>query len=76
MARLSRILPLAGKVADDIICEETQILDTIVPRMYKVMQTAVKFACEYVKRGRFGRQSPFLHLRSANYCREKRIWEH
>jgi len=74
--RLSRILPLADKVADDIVCEETQILDTIIPRMYEVMQTAVKFACEYVKRGRFGRQSSFPHLRSANDRRENGIWGH
>ena len=53
--RLSRILPLADKVADDIVTEETEVLSQIVRRMYEVMQTAVKFACDYCKRGRFGR---------------------
>jgi len=53
--RLQRVLPLADKVADDIACEETEILDKIVPRMFEVIQTTVKFSCDYVKRGRFGR---------------------
>jgi len=74
--RLSRVLPLADNVADDIVCEETEILDKIIPRMYETMQTAVKFACEYVKRGRFGRRSAFLGLKNANDRRENGIWDH
>ena len=52
--RLQRILPLAGKVADEIVCEETEILEKVLPRMFEVMQTVAKFSCDYVKRGRFG----------------------
>jgi len=51
--RLQRVLPLADKVADDIVSEETEILDKIMPRMFEVMQRIAKFICNYVKRGRF-----------------------
>ena len=54
--RLQRILPLADKVADEIVCKETDILEKTVPRMFEVMQWIVKFLCDYVKRGRFGGQ--------------------
>jgi len=49
--RLQRILPLANKVADEIVCEETEILEEIVPRMFEVMHRVAKFSCDYVKRG-------------------------
>ena len=55
--RMQRILPLTNKVADDIVCEETGILETTIPRMFEVMQTVANFACGYVKRGRFGIES-------------------
>lgn len=51
--RLQRILPLANKVADDIVCEETEVLEEIIPRMFKVMLRVAKFSCEYVKHGRW-----------------------
>jgi len=57
--RLQRILPLADKVADDIVCEETEVMEKVLPRMYEVMQTVAVFSCNYVKRGRFGGQSSF-----------------
>ena len=57
--RLRRILPLADKVADEIVSEETDILDKIIPRMFEVMQKIAIFLCEYVKRGRFSRRSSF-----------------
>jgi len=57
--RLQRILPLAEKVVDEIMCEETEILERIIPRMFEVMQRVAKFSCDYVKRGRFSRQSFF-----------------
>ena len=60
--RLQRILPLADKVADEIVSEETEILDKVIPRMFKVMQMVSKFLCEYVKRGRFSRSSYFSIL--------------
>jgi hypothetical protein len=53
--RLQRVLPLADKVADEIVCEETEILDKIMPRMFGVMQKIAKFLCNYVKHGRFSR---------------------
>jgi len=57
--QLQRVSPLADKVADEIVNEETDILDKIMPRMLEVMQTIAKFLCEYVKRGRFSRLSLF-----------------
>ena len=50
--RLRRILPLANKVADEIVCEETDILEKIIPRMFEVMHRVAKFSCNYVRHGR------------------------
>ena len=72
--RLQRILPLAEKVADEITCEETEILEEIIPRMFEVVQKVAKSSCEYVKRGRFGRQPPFLDLASAYDRSENGGW--
>jgi hypothetical protein len=58
--RLQRILLFADKVADEIVGEETDVLEKTIPRMFEVMETVSKFACVYVKRGRFGTQSPVL----------------
>ena len=58
--RLQRILLFASKVADKIVCEETDILEKTIPRMFEVMQRVAKFSCNYVKRGRFGRLLSFL----------------
>jgi hypothetical protein len=54
--RLERILLFADKVADEIVYEETEILEKTIPRMFKVMQNVAKYSCDYVKRGRFGGQ--------------------
>ena len=58
--RLKRILFYADKVAAEIVGEETEILEKTIPRMFEVMQKVARFSCDYVKRGRFGRESPFL----------------
>ena len=52
--RLQRILPLAKKVADEIVSEETEILKELMPRMFEVMYRVAKLSCDYVKRGRLG----------------------
>ena len=57
--QLQRTLPLADKVADEIVCEETEILEKIMPRMFEVMQKIAKFLCDYVKRGQISRRSLF-----------------
>jgi len=54
--RLQRILFFADKVADEIVYEETEILEKTIPRMFGVMQKVAKYSCDYVKRGRFGTQ--------------------
>ena len=51
--RLQRILPLAKKVADEIVSEETEILKELIPRMFEVMYRVAKLSCDYVKHGRW-----------------------
>jgi len=50
--RLQRILGFADKVADEIVCKETEILEEIIPRMFEVMHRVARFSCDYVKHGR------------------------
>ena len=50
--RLRRILPLAKKAADEIFCDETDILEIILPRTFDVMHRVAEFLCDYVRRGR------------------------
>ena len=44
------------------MCEETDILEDIIPRMFKVIQKVAEYSCKYVRHGRPGRRSPFLIL--------------
>jgi hypothetical protein len=53
--RLQRIFPLAAKLDEEIVQEETDILENTLQRMFEVMQQVSKFSCEYVKREYFGR---------------------
>jgi hypothetical protein len=71
---LQRIVLLADKVADEIICKETDNLEKAIPRMFEVMQRVAEFSCDYVKCGRFGRKSPFLGLTTPDDRREKWGW--
>jgi hypothetical protein len=50
--RLKRILPIAKKVADEIVSEETEILKELVPRMFEAMHRVAQLSCDYVKHGR------------------------
>ena len=72
--RLQRILVFADKVANDIVGEETEILEKTIPEMFEVMQKVANFSCDYVKRGRFGRLSPMRVLSSADDSRENGGW--
>ena len=51
---LQRVLPLADTVTEDIVCEDTEILEKITLQMFEVMQSIATFSCGYVKRGRVG----------------------
>ena len=64
--RLQRLLPLAEKVADEAVCEETAHLEKIIVQMFEVMQRVAEYTRDYIRRGRFGRQSPFPHLACAD----------
>jgi hypothetical protein len=50
--QLQRISLFANKVADEIVCKETEILEKIIPRMFEVMQMVARVSCDYVKRGK------------------------
>jgi hypothetical protein len=49
--RLQRILPMANKVADEVICDETEMLEQVILRMFEVMDRVARFSCEYVRHG-------------------------
>ena len=72
--RLQRISFFANKVADEIVYEETEIFEKTIPRMFEVMQGVAKISCDYVRRGRFGRQSPCLDCVVADDRREDVGW--
>ena len=50
--RLKRILPFADIVAEKIVCEETDLLEKIIPRMFEVMHKVATVSCDYVTKGR------------------------
>ena len=50
--RVQRFLPLAEKISEKIVSEETDILKKLIPRMFEVMYRVAKLSCDYVKRGR------------------------
>ena len=52
LGRLRRILLFAEKVADEVVCEETELLETVIQRMFEVMGRVASSSCEYVRRGR------------------------
>jgi len=39
-------------VADKLVCEEMDLLEDIIPRMYEVMHKLANVSCDYVKSGR------------------------
>jgi hypothetical protein len=73
--RLQRILFFADKVADEIVYEETEMLEKTIPRMFKVMEKVARYLCDYVKRGRFGGQLAFLNSAIADDRREDIEWD-
>ena len=75
--RLQRLLPLAEKVADEAVCEETAHLEQMIVQMFEVMQRVAEYTRDYIRRGRFGshRLSQILHVLmicSENDCRTGR----
>ena len=69
-AGLQRVLPLADSVAEEIVCKETELLDEIIPRMFKVMQKVAEYSCDYVRRGHLGGRSPFHDFACPDGCSE------
>ena len=68
--RLQRVLPLVDRVADETVCEETDVMEKIIPQMFTVMQRVVEHSCNYVRRGRLGTKSVFLDFTCADDCSE------
>ena len=64
---------MADKVVDEIVCEEMETLEKIIPRMFEVMEKVAKFSCDYVKRGSFGGHLLLFNLTGAE-CRENSRW--
>ena len=64
--RLKSLLPLAEKVADEVVCEETAHLENIIVQMFEVMQRVTEYMRDYIRHGRFGRQSPFPYFACAD----------
>ena len=52
--QLRQIEPFANRVAAEIVCEDTDLMEEIIQRLFKVMKKVAIFCCGYVKRGRFG----------------------
>jgi len=51
--RLKRILHFADKIVEDkIVCDEADLLEGIMPRMYEVMHRVAKVSYDYVTHGR------------------------
>jgi hypothetical protein len=55
--RLNRILTFADTVMEEIVCEETDFLEEIIPRMFEVMCKAAEVSCDYVKHRRWSPDS-------------------
>jgi len=51
--RLNRILRFADKIVPDkIVCDETDLLEEIIPRMYEVMHKVARVSYDYITHGR------------------------
>jgi len=70
LGRLQRILPLGRKVADDVVCEETDILEKAIQRMFEVIRMVAEFSCNYVK----GSRCHVLDLASTDDHSENGWW--
>ena len=68
--QLKRVEPLVKRAADEMVCEETDILEEILPRMFKVMQRVVEYACDYTRHGRLGGKFFFLDFKCVDNCSE------
>ena len=57
--RLKRILSFADEiVADKIVCEEMDLLDDIIPRMYEAVHRVAEVSCDHIKHGRSSPDNP------------------
>jgi hypothetical protein len=55
---ISRILPFADLVLEDIICEETELLERVVKSLCALIRDTANFICEYAKQSLASTSSP------------------
>jgi hypothetical protein len=67
--RLDRILTFADTVMEEIVMEETDLLDKTIPRMFEVILKTAEVSCDYVRRGRW---SPEALTRANNRSEDGR----
>jgi len=44
-------MPLAKKIADEVVSDERDILKELIPRMFAIMHRVARVSCDYVKNG-------------------------
>ena len=55
---VGRILPFAELVMDDIICEETELLERVVGNLCSLIKDTASFICDYAKQSLTSTSSP------------------
>jgi hypothetical protein len=55
---VGRILPFAELVLEDIICEETELLEKVVTNLCVLISDTASFICEYAKQSLASTSSP------------------
>jgi hypothetical protein len=55
---VSQILPFAELVIEDIICEETELLERAVGKLCALIRDTAGFICEYAKQSLAGTSFP------------------
>jgi hypothetical protein len=51
--RLNRMLTFGDTVMEEIVCEETDLLEEIIPRLFEVIRKTAEVSCDYVNPGRW-----------------------
>jgi uncharacterized protein Yka (UPF0111/DUF47 family) len=49
--QLEAILDFAEETAEEIVCNETDLQERIIPTMFEVMYRVARASCDYVKYG-------------------------
>lgn len=44
------ILPFAERTLDDVLCDEAELLEPLVKKLYEMIVETASFICKYIKR--------------------------